>query len=206
MSEPCWLEWGRRLAAVAQNGLTYCTNPFDLERYEQIREVAAEMLAAGCENGLEKIADLLNGESGYTTPKVDTRGVVFRDGKILLVKELSDGGWTLPGGWADAGEPPSKAVEREVFEEAGYLVKAVKLAAVFDRSLHGHPPHLYSIYKLFFLCDLLGGEAATSIETGGAEFFAQDAIPPLSISRTSMDEIQRMFVHYRERENATEFD
>jgi len=206
MTDPRWLEWGRRLAAIAQNGLTYTENPFDRERYEQIRAVAAEMLAAGSDNGLEPILDLLNSEAGYTTPKVDARGAVFKDGKILLVKELSDGGWTLPGGWADVGEPPSLAVEREVFEEAGYQVKAVKLAAVFDRSLHGHPPHLYSIYKLFFMCELLGGEAATSIETGGAEYFAEDDIPPLSVQRTSMDEIQRMFVHFRVRGKPTEFD
>ncbi|HNT55998.1 MAG TPA: NUDIX domain-containing protein, partial [Anaerolineaceae bacterium] len=130
----------------------------------------------------------------------------FRDDKILLVKERVDGGWTLPGGWIDVGEPPSLAAEREVWEESGYRVRATRLLALFDRNRHGHPAYIFHIYKLFIACDLLGGEPSTSIETDGAEFFAEDALPPLSVPRTSADELTAMFRHHRQPGLPTDFD
>ncbi|HQF63715.1 MAG TPA: NUDIX hydrolase [Anaerolineaceae bacterium] len=205
-NQPLWLDWAQRLQAIAQSGLTYTTNVFDIERFEDLRQIAAEILAAHTDHDLPYISDLLAGEQGYATPKLDVRGVVFRDDKILLVKERVDGGWTLPGGWIDVGEPPSLAAEREVWEESGYRVRATRLLALFDRNRHGHPAYIFHIYKLFIACDLLGGEPSTSIETDGAEFFAEDALPPLSVPRTSADELTAMFRHHRQPGLPTDFD
>jgi ADP-ribose pyrophosphatase YjhB (NUDIX family) len=177
--KPRWLEWAQDLDALVQAGLTYSTNPFDLERYHKIREITAEILAEYTLTDLPVMKELLDAQSGYTTPKVDVRAAVFQDGKILLVKELSDGGWTLPGGWVDVNDSPSQAVEREVWEESGYRVKAVKMLMVYDRNRHGYPPYPFHIFKLTLLCELLGGVPTTSIETDGVEWFAEDAMPPL---------------------------
>ena len=207
-TEPQWVIWGRRLAAVAQNGLTYAENHYDLERYMQVREVATEMMAAGFQAPAARIQALLAGENGYATPKVDTRGVVFREGKLLLVRELADGGrWTLPGGWADVNDTPSAAVEREIFEEAGFITRAEKLLAVYDRSKHGHePPYPFHISKLFFRCIILGGEATTSVETGEVAFFGPDEIPELSSSRVTAGQIARCFAHLHQPDWPTDFD
>lgn len=207
MSTSRWLNYAQRLAAVAQGGLAYCRNPYDRERYHQIQEIAAEMISEDCGEPAGIVLDLLENQAGYATPKLDVRGVVFRDEKILLVRELADGGrWTLPGGWVDVGEPPRLAVEREVWEESGYEVKAVKLLALYDRDLHGHPSHLFHTYKIFILCELLGGAPAESLETGGAEFFPLDGLPELSLSRTTAGEIHRMFEYYHNPNLPTDLD
>ena len=206
MTSPRWLAWAERIHSIAQAGLTYSENPFDLERYHMLHSLAAEIVAEHSAVEMPVVLKLLEGEQGYATPKLDARGVIFRDGKVLLVRELSDGGWTLPGGWVDVGEPPSRAVEREVFEESGYEVKAVRLLAVYDRSLHGHPPMMFSVYKLFFACELLGGAPVDLHETAGACFYGEDELPPLSIQRTSLDEIERMFALQRDPQHPTEFD
>ncbi len=203
---PQWLEWVRRLQVIAQAGLTYAANPFDLERYATLREIAAEILAEHSDADAETARILLAGERGYATPKVDVRAGVFQDDKILLVKERADGLWTLPGGWADAGDTPSAAVEREVFEESGYRAKAVKLAMLHDRDSHGHPPFPFAAYKLFFLCELTGGAPAQSIETEGVGWFAADALPDLSLTRVIPAQIHQLFVHHREPARPTEFD
>lgn len=204
--QPQWLTWAQNLAAIAQNGLTYSTNPFDIERFHQLRAIAAEILATYSQTDLPVVQNLLDGQSGYTTPKVDCRGVVFKDGKLLMVRELSDGGWTLPGGWVDVNEPPGLAVEREVREEAGYDVRAVKLLMLLDRAKHPHPPYIFSVYKLFFLCELLGEAEAKTNETADATFFAQDAIPPLSLDRVTPGQLERIFEHYRNPDLPTDFD
>lgn len=204
-----WLESAQRLQAIAQNGLTYSENPFDIERYQQIQQVAAEMLAAYSDTEPSYVLNLFAKEIGYATPKVDVRAAVFQDNKILLVRERLDGGrWTLPGGWVDVGESPSVAVEREVREESGYEVRAIKLVAVYDRShsRHGHPPFLHHTYKLFFQCELTGGTATESYETAEASFFAEDAIPELSLSRVVPTQISRLFEHARHPDWATDFD
>jgi ADP-ribose pyrophosphatase YjhB (NUDIX family) len=206
MTIPKWLEWAQNLQALAQSGLTYSPNPFDIQRYEAIREIAAEMLATYSQVDLPIIRDLYETQAGYTTPKVDSRGVVFKDDQILLVRELADGGFTLPGGWVDVNEPPSLAVEREVWEETGYRVKAKKILAVYDRNKHGHPAYIFHIYKLFILCELVGGQATGSIETAEAGFFPEDQIPPLSIQRTTAEEITRFFEHHRCPDLPTDFD
>ena len=206
LSGPTWLNWAQRLQAIAQTGLAYTDNPFEIERYEQVREIAAEMIAAHSEQQVEQLEALFGSERGYATPKVDVRGVVFRDDAILLVKELRDGLWTLPGGWADVGDSPAEAVEREIVEESGYRARAHKLLACWDRNKHGHPPHIFHLYKLFFECELLGGEPAESIETAEARFYREDEIPPLSLPRVTPAQIARFFEHRRHPKWPTDFD
>jgi ADP-ribose pyrophosphatase YjhB (NUDIX family) len=205
--EPKWLNWAKRLQAIAQNGLTYAGNHFDVERYQTVRQIAAEMMASNSETDLSRVLDLFDGEVGYATPKIDVRGVVFLNNALLLVKELEDNRWTLPGGWADIDESPSEAVVREVFEESGYQTRAIKLLALYDRSKHAHiPPYPYHIYKLFFLCEIMGGRASDSAETGGAAFFDESNIPELSISRITPAQVSRLFEHSRHPEWQTDFD
>lgn len=204
-----WLEWAQKLQAIAQNGLTYTEGPFDRDRYQQIQHLAAEIMAE--HTGVEPtyVLDLFQQERGYATPKVDVRAAVFRENQILLVREKLDHGlWTLPGGWVDVGEPPSRAIEREVLEESGYQTKAVKLLAVYDRDhpRHGHPPFPHHSYKLFFQCELMGGTPVESHETGEATFFGEDQIPELSLSRVVPSQIQRLFEHYRHPDWQTDFD
>jgi ADP-ribose pyrophosphatase YjhB (NUDIX family) len=205
-SNPKWLEWAQRLQALSQTGLAFTTNPFDIVRYKEIQEIAAEIFTGYTEVDQAVVLGIFQDQAGYTTPKVDSRGVIFQDGKILLVKELSDGAWTLPGGWVDVNEPPSLAVEREVREEAGYVVKASKLLAVYDRNQHGHPPYPFHAYKLFFLCDLMEKTEADALETSDASFYSEDSIPPLSLTRTTMEEVSRMFEHHRHPDWPTDFD
>jgi ADP-ribose pyrophosphatase YjhB (NUDIX family) len=205
--DPQWLQWARRLQAIAQNGLTFAEDAYNVERYEAVRQIAAEIMAASSETPVSRVLDLFAGEVGYATPKVDVRGVVFREEALLLVKELADGGWTLPGGWADVNESPSEAVAREVHEESGFEVHPVKLLAVYDRSKHGHvPPYPYHIYKLFFRCEIVGGVAEASAETAGAAFYCEKEIPPLSISRVTPGQIARLFEHHRHPEWPADFD
>jgi len=206
---PRWLDWAQRLQAIAQTGLAFTENPFDSERYQQIREIAAEMLAAGSDADIETIRELFARQAGYTTPKVDVRGVVFRGDTVLLVREKLDGGrWTLPGGWADVGDSPSFAVEREVWEEAGFRVKAAKLLALYDRNKHDHPPYAFHAYKAFFWCELLdeAQHLTPNAETEETGWFAEDALPELSVGRVTAAQIQRWFEHKRHPDWPTDFD
>jgi ADP-ribose pyrophosphatase YjhB (NUDIX family) len=205
-SHPAWLIWAQKLDALAQVGLTFTTNPFDIERYHKIREISSEIISSYSQANLAEIKDLLDSQAGYSTPKIDIRGCVFKNDKLLLVKELADGGWTMPGGWVDVDEPPSRAAEREVWEESGYEVKATRLLAVYDRNQHDFPPYIFHSYKIFIQCELIGGQPTTSIETGGAEFFAEDDLPTLSLPRTTPDVIHRMFALYRSPQALAEFD
>jgi ADP-ribose pyrophosphatase YjhB (NUDIX family) len=205
MTHPQWIDWAQRLQALAQSGLAYNPPEYERERYQMVRRIAGEMLTAV---GIEQpvLDALFASEAGYATPKIDIRGVVFQDGKILLVRELVDGGWTLPGGWVDVNESPSRAVEREVWEESGYEVKATKLLAVYDRNLHGHPAYIHHIYKLYFRCELTGGHPTDSHETSGARFFGQDELPPLSVARTTPEVLERMYAHYHHPDWPADFD
>jgi ADP-ribose pyrophosphatase YjhB (NUDIX family) len=205
--DPMWLTWAKQLAAIAQNGLTFSENAYDVERYEAIRRIAAEMMSAQSNVDTQVVLEIFTREEGYATPKVDVRGVVFRDDKILLVKEKIDGGWTLPGGWADPCQSPSEGVVREIREESGYETKVRKLLAVYDRGKHPHVPLMpFHIYKLFILCEIVGGSPQISHETTAVDFFAEDQIPDLSVSRVLPFQIARMFEHYRNPNLPTDFD
>ncbi len=203
---PKWHNWVERLQTIARAGLTYSQNTFDLDRYQQVQTLAAEILAEGLDSPIEKTEALLGNEQGYATPKLDVRGVVFKEGKILMVKEVIDGEWTLPGGWVDVGEPPSLSAEREVWEESGYEVRAVKLLALYDHRKHDFRPYFFHIYKLFFLCELLGGQPTNSIETNGVGFFGRNEIPSLSNGRITKSIIERMFELAKNPAAPTDFD
>jgi ADP-ribose pyrophosphatase YjhB (NUDIX family) len=205
---PIWLEWAQKLQAIAQNGLTYSENPYDIERYQQLRQIAAEIMATHSNLEPSDVVTLFSQEEGYATPKVDVRAAVFHAHKLLLVKEREDGCWTLPGGWVDVGESPSEAIVREVYEESGYQTRAVKLLAVYDRNhpRHGHPPLRHHVYKLFFQCELIGGMATDNFETEAATFFEEQKIPELSLTRVVPTQIARLFEHYRNPDWATDFD
>jgi ADP-ribose pyrophosphatase YjhB (NUDIX family) len=207
MNNPQWLEWAQRLQGISQTGLTYCKEHFDKERYEAVQQIAAEIMARG--DGVEDISvihGLFKGQAGYATPKVDIRAAVFDQDRILLVREREDGCWSLPGGWADIGSTPAENALREVKEESGYEAEISKLAALYDRERHGHPPIAFYTYKIFFICRLTGGSAAPSNETDSVAFFAENEIPSLSITRVTPAEIQHMFEHYRHPEWPTSID
>jgi ADP-ribose pyrophosphatase YjhB (NUDIX family) len=209
MAEPIpWLNWAKTLQAIAQNGLTFAKDGFDIERYQAVRNIAAEMLSAGSGVSIEKILTLLETEVGYATPKVDVRAAVFdQAGALLFVKERADGLWSLPGGWADPCQSAAECVVREVEEESGYQVRVVKLAAAFDRSKHPHePPFASHVYKLFFLCEIMGGSPKATLETAECAFFGPDALPPLSVTRITPGQIARLFEHHRHPELPTDFD
>ena len=206
MDDHRWLHWAQQLQAVAQTGAHFAVNDFDRQRYAVVREVAAQMLAAGSGADPKVIAGLFAAENGYATPRLDVRAAVFRDNRILLVQERSDGLWTLPGGFADVGDGPAEAAEREVREESGFEVRATKLAALYDRNRQGHPPFPWHQWKVLFVCELLGGEATPSIETTAVDFFAEDALPPLSQGRTTARQIRHMFEHHRNPSLPTSFD
>jgi ADP-ribose pyrophosphatase YjhB (NUDIX family) len=204
----------RQVLALARTGLhftgaqyrTDANRDFDRERYEEIGRLAAELIA---EHSNAPVAELLaawHADDGYLTPKIDVRGAVFDAGKVLLVRERSDGKWTLPGGWADVNETPSQAVRKEICQETGFTARVVKLAAVYDRRSGNFPESVFYIWKLFFICELAGGTAQTSNETDAVEFFALDALPPLSTGRTVRAQIERMALHDQDRSLPTEFD
>ncbi len=199
------VNWAKKIAALARTGLHYSKSHYDTDRYEQLLNIAAQMLADAADTDKERVRAVLDLDDGYITPKVDVRGAVFRDGKVLLVREAVDGMWTLPGGWADIGDAPSEAVEREIREESGYEARAVKLLAVEDRKRR-HPPSLHYVYKMAFLCELVGGAAQTSAETTEVGWFSQDNIPPLSLGRVTPEQIARWFKHWRQPDLPTEFD
>jgi ADP-ribose pyrophosphatase YjhB (NUDIX family) len=205
--DPQWLVIARELRAIAQTGLTFAADRFDRQRYERLRELAASMLAQGCGADYEPILGLLLKDKGYATPKVDVRGAAFVDDRVLMVREISDGKWTLPGGWADVNQSAAECVIREIAEESGFVAKTLKLAAVRDYQKSGHPSrNLDSIYKMFFICEITGGAPRASDETSEAAFFSRDELPPLSLGRTTAAQIDRMFHHAQHPDLPTDFD
>ena len=190
------LDYVKRVQALAQSGLTYCDNPYDIERYEELREISFNMLNLLSDEPIEKIRDLFKGEKGYQTPKVDVRAVIMNENKILLVKEKADDKWSLPGGWCDIGFSPSDMAKKEVQEEAGYIVEVEKLLALLDKECHGHPKDIYHIYKLFFQCKVVGGEGSGGMETSDVGYFSIDNLPPLSLTRNTEYQIKLMFELY----------
>ena len=202
------LQWARKVQAIAQNGLEFTQDPFDRERFEQLQQLVTSILTSELGITPGQVKSLWLGDEGYATPKVDVRGAVFDQDKVLMVRERSDGKWSLPGGWVDVNDGPAFAVEREIREESGYLAKAVKLAALFDKNnpAHGHPPGVLHIYKLFFLCELTGGAPTISDETDGVDFFPVGSLPPLSMGRTTPSEIERLYQHYLNSGLPTDFD
>jgi ADP-ribose pyrophosphatase YjhB (NUDIX family) len=196
VSQQDWLGWVERLQAIAQAGLELSDGPYDRERYLALRALATEIAAAHLELGSpaerRRLDELLAGDGGYPTPKVDVRALVRRGREVLLVRERVDGRWSLPGGWADVGWPPAAMVEREVAEESGFQVRARRLLALWDRARHNSNPSLHSVYKVAVACDLLGGTARPSVETLDVGWFDADALPELSTDRITAAQIARL--------------
>jgi ADP-ribose pyrophosphatase YjhB (NUDIX family) len=195
--EPKWLDWAKQLQSIAQTGLAYSKDVYDMERFEEIRKISVDILAQYTNIEKTIIKDIFASETGYATPKVDIRAVVFKKNKILMVRENTDGKWSLPGGWADIGLTPSEVAVKEVKEESGFDVKAVKLLAVLDKKCHPHPPSAFHIYKIFILCEIIGGQPAKGIETSEVNFFAENELPPLSTGRITKTQMEMAFKYLK---------
>jgi ADP-ribose pyrophosphatase YjhB (NUDIX family) len=201
-----WLEWAREIQAVAQTGSHYAVNEFDRGRYRRLSEIAAEIINEHSTLDYIPVLQIFSRQTGYATPRVDVRAAVFNQDKLLMVRERLDGGWTMPGGWADVGDIPSLAVEREVREEAGYEVKACRLIGIYDAN-RIHPLELFHAFKLIFLCDLMGGEPRPSDETSQVAFFGRDEIPAvLSGERTTPRHIADVFAAHADPHLPSKFD
>ena len=190
-----WLEWAKELQFIAQAGLTYTKDPFDKERFERVREIAAEIMSLQGRLPLAQVKDLFCNETGFQTPKLDTRAAIFKDDKILLVEE-NDGTWSMPGGWVDVMETVKSNTVKEVKEEAGLDVEAVRVIALHDRNLHNQPPYAYNVCKVFVLCEVKGGCFHPNIETVGSGYFGLDELPPLSVDKNSYQQIEMGWTNY----------
>jgi ADP-ribose pyrophosphatase YjhB (NUDIX family) len=205
MTTDQWLTWSREIYSLAQAGLTYSTNEFDLDRYRRLQGISAEIIASQSDLEKAEVLESFSMQSGYATPKVDVRAAVIRDGRILLVQERADGRWSMPGGWADLGDSPSANVMREVWEESGFKVRVKKVIAVYDGN-RIQPMEFYHSYKLVFLCKIIGGEARISYETLAVDFFESANLPELSFLRTSERMIEEAFAQLIDENRKTAFD
>lgn len=203
---PRWLTWAREIQALSQTGIHFSENEYQRERYERLSEIAAEIIGVHSDLQIEPLKGIFLNQIGYATPRVDVRGAVFQDDRLLLVKERMDGAWTMPGGWADVGDIPSEAAEREVWEEAGFRVKARQIIGVYDANRTG-PLEVFHAFKIIFLCDLISGEALPSRETSEVAFFGKAEIPQLlSGERTRVRHIQDAFAAHARPDQPAVFD
>lgn len=188
-----WLEFAKRVQSLAQSGITYAENSYDLERYQELSEISVQLMGKISDTDIQTVRNLFTNETGYQTPKTDVRAVIFEGGKILMVREKIDNCWSLPGGWADIGFTPAEVAVKETLEEAGLEVKPVKLLAVLDKKCHPHPPSPYHTYKIFILCNRTGGQLRQGSETLDVQFFDRNNLPELSVERGTVSQIQLMF-------------
>jgi ADP-ribose pyrophosphatase YjhB (NUDIX family) len=194
-----WLFWAREIQALAQTGLHYAQNPFEEARAQRLLEIAAEIVNKHSEMDKPDALAAFQAQPGYVTPKVDVRAAVFKKDQMLFVREAMDGAWTFPGGWADVGEAPALAIEREVAEEAGLTVRARRIIGVYDANRIEGALTLFHAYKILFICEIESGELSTSFETSESGFFPLDAPPePLSTHRTTTRHIEDAVAAYRE--------
>lgn len=194
-----WIDWVKQLQSIAQAGLTYSKDVYDIERFQQLRDISISMMSHYTKTDWEVVEKLFASETGYQTPKVDIRAVVFQNEKLLFVKEKSDRKWALPGGWADIGYTPTEVAAKEVLEETGYKVDYFRLLAIFDKEKHQPSPSATHIYKIFIGCEIVGGEKKLSIETEDIDFFSEHEIPDLSIARNTEWQIKEMFAFMKDR-------
>ena len=206
IDSPRWLDWAREIQALSQTGLTYSENDYQTQRYRRLMEIAADIVQSYTDLPGEPVLQNFMVQPGYATPKVDVRGAVIRDNRVLLVQERADGRWCMPGGWADVGDLPSEMVEREVWEESGFRVLARKVVGVYDANRSGIPIEFYHAYKIVFLCEIVGGRARPSSETLAVDFFRFDGLPPLSSARTNQRHLAEVFAHLREPDRPAAFD
>lgn len=201
-----WLKWAVEIQSLAQSGLAYTNNVYDIERYERLREISAEIIAEKSNISLEKVKDLFCNETGYQTPKIDTRAIIFKDNKILLVHE-NNGTWSLPGGWCDVLESVGSNTIKEVKEETGLDVETLKIISVQDRNKHNKPIYAYGVCKIFVLCSIIGGEFIENIETTEIKYFSLDELPNnLAEEKTNKEQIEMCFKAYKDKNWQTQFD
>lgn len=198
MMEIKWIEWVKQIQAIAQAGLAYSKDVYDIERFQELRKLSIEMMSHYTKTDWEVVESLFASETGYQTPKVDIRAVVFQEGKLLFVKEKSDRKWALPGGWADIGYTPTEVAQKEVFEEAGYKVDNFRLLSIFDKQKHQPSPSAIDVYKIFISCEIVGGERQIGIETEDVRFFGEEELPELSIGRNTEWQIRQMFAYMKD--------
>lgn len=201
-----WLEWARRIQAISQAGLHFSKDVFDRERYAQLQQLSAEIIANYTKQSAEDVEKTLAAEKGYPTPKLDIRGVVFREGKLLLVKEKMDERWSLPGGFCEVGLSASENAVKEIKEESGYDVVPKKLLAVLDSDKHTDKPQMFHYYKIFLQCEVVGGGAQESVETSEIGFFGESELPPLSLKRNTEAQIKMLFESLRDPNKQSVFD
>ncbi len=201
-----WLELVKNLQSIAQAGLTYSKDPYDKDRYTQLLQMSYEILSKNSNLSVERLESLYAREMGYLTPKVDVRALVFRDDGLLFVREHIDGKWSLPGGWADVGYTAAEVVVKEVEEEAGLKVSVSRLLAVLDKKCHPHPPDIYHVYKMFFLCEEIGGEKMPGLETSEVAFFNIGQLPDLSLERNTPSQIHMLYELLQSGSELTIFD
>lgn len=201
-----WLKWAIEIQSLAQAGLTYTDNVYDIERYERLREIAAEIIEEKSNISLEKVKDLFCNENGYQTPKIDTRAAIFKDDKILLTHE-NNGTWAMPGGWCDVLESVKSNTKKEVKEETGLDVETIKIISIQDRNKHNKPIYAYGVCKIFVLCNVIGGEFIENIETTEIKYFSLDEIPNnLAEEKTNNEQIEMCFKAYKDEKWQTQFD
>ncbi len=200
-----WLDWAIELQSLAQAGLTYGKDVYDRERYERIRDISAEMMSYRTDIPLEKVKDLFCNETGYQTPKLDTRAAIFDQGKILLVRE-NNGKWSLPGGWVDVNVSVKENTLKEVKEEAGLDVAADRIIAVQDRAKHNLPLYAYGVCKIFVLCSVIGGQFEPNIETTESRYFSENDLPALATEKNTVEQVKMCFNAYRDPNWVTLFD
>lgn len=201
-----WLEWAIEIQSLAQAGITYANNVYDIERYERLREISAEIIQEKSKINLEKIKNLFCNETGYQTQKIDTRAAIFKDNKILLVHE-NDGTWSLPGGWCDVLESVKTNTIKEVKEETGLDVETVKIISIQDRNKHNKPIYAYGVCKIFVLCNIIGGEFIKNIETTETKYFSLKDLPSdLAEEKTNKEQIEMCFKAHKDQNWQTQFD
>jgi len=201
-----WLQWASELQSIAHAGLTFCENNYDRDRYEKIRTLSVEILHEYTDVDENKIRDLFASETGYQTPKVDIRAAVFKNEKILMVKEKIDGKWSMPGGWADVNTSVSESAARECLEEAGAIVKPKRIIALHLANKHNNAQSPYTIYKIFVECDPVMNNFTDNTETLEAGFFSIDSLPILSTERTTRSQIEMCFEAKKHKVFETIFD
>ncbi len=203
---PQWLRWAREIHQIGQTGLYFTQNEFDRQRFQRLMDLAAEMINEHVEQPLEEIKAALCAQPGYITPKVDVRGAVFKDDRILMVREMLDGLWSLPGGYADVNEAPSSMVEREILEETGIHAKARRVVGVYEANHDREPVNVFHCYKVLFLCDFQNGTPRPSYETTEVQFYRLDELPELSINRTQERHIREAFLQLHDPTRPAVFD
>lgn len=201
-----WLEWAKRIQSLSQAGLAYSKDVYDIERFEELRSISVEIIAQYTDLEMQTIKDLFTNEEGYQTPKIDVRGVVFKEDKILMVQEKMDNKWSLPGGFCDIGLSPSENIVKEIKEESGYDAIPKQLIAVLDMNKHPHPPQAYHYYKMFIQCEIVGGQAEIGPETKGIGTFSENELPELSTNRNTESQIKMLFEFMRNPHLETYFD